>query len=43
MDIIKLLGDSDLLNAATKLNDRLQEKVQNILLFLQKLIAHPKS
>ena len=43
MDIIKLLEDSDLLNAATKLNDRLQEKVQNILLFLQKLIAHPKS
>ena len=43
IDIIKLFEDSDLLNTATKLNDRLQGKVQNILLFLQKLIAHPKS
>ena len=43
IDIIKLFEDSDLLNAATKLNDRLQGKVQNILLFLQKLMTHPKS
>ena len=43
MDLIKLLEDSDSLNAATELNERLQGKVQNILLFLQKLIAHPES
>ena len=43
MDLIKLVEDSDSLNAATELNEKLQGKVQNILLFLQKLIAHPES
>ena len=31
------------LDAATELNERLQGRVQNILLFLQKLIPHPES
>ena len=43
MDLIKLVEDSDSLNAATELNEMFQGKVQNILLFLQKLIAHPES
>ena len=43
MDLIKLVEDSDSLNAAAELNERFQGKVQNILLFLQKLIAHPES
>ena len=34
---IKLLEDSDPLNTAAELNERFQGKVQNLLLFLQKL------
>ena len=43
MDIIKLLKDSDSLNASTELNERLQGKEQISLLFLQKVTAHPES
>ena len=43
MDIIKLLKDSDSLNASTELNERLQGKVQFFLLFLQNVTAHPDS
>ena len=34
MDIIKLLEDSDSLIVAPELNERLQEKVQNIFIML---------
>ena len=43
MDIIKLLSGSDSFNAAADLNERPQGKVQNNLLFLQKVITHPES
>ena len=43
VDIIKLLEDSDSLIAAPELNERLQEKVQNIFIMLAQSLDQRKT
>ena len=43
MDIIKLLEDSDSLIVAPELNERLQEKVQNIFIMLAQSLDQRKT
>ena len=43
VDVIKLLEDSDPLNVATELNERLQGKVENIFIMLAQSLDQRKT